>query len=145
MRWWLLGGMCWIGPLLFGQGNLHIQIFNISPEQGSLRLALYESPSAYDGEQEQVTFGKKVFTDHRDSLTFFWENIPPGRYALAIFQDLNDNDLLDNNALGIPQEPYAFSNNPKAKWRKPRFAEIAFSVEANITYLHLDLKTWKDY
>lgn len=36
--------------------------------------------------------------------------LPSGRYALAAFQDFNGNGELDTNFMGVPQEPYGFSN-----------------------------------
>ena len=36
-----------------------------------------------------------------------------GDYAVAIIQDLNENEKLDKNFLGIPKEPYGFSG----KWK----------------------------
>ena len=37
--------------------------------------------------------------------------VPPGAYAVAVFQDENGNGRLDRNPLGLPTEPYAFSND----------------------------------
>ena len=38
-------------------------------------------------------------------------NLDPGRYAIILFHDENGNGKLDKNALGVPTEPYGFSNN----------------------------------
>ena len=37
--------------------------------------------------------------------------LPPGRYAVAAYQDVNGNGELDKVPPGIPTEPYAFSND----------------------------------
>ncbi|MBW2513530.1 MAG: DUF2141 domain-containing protein, partial [Deltaproteobacteria bacterium] len=36
------------------------------------------------------------------------QNIPPGKYALLVFLDENNNDRLDKNFIGIPNEPLGF-------------------------------------
>jgi uncharacterized protein (DUF2141 family) len=56
--------------------------------------------------------------------------VEAGAYAISIFQDENRNGELDSNFIGIPKEPYGFSNNLK-KMRPPSFEEALFEYEAN--------------
>ena len=51
-----------------------------------------------------------------------------GDWAVALTQDTNDNDKLDKNLLGIPTEPYAFSNNVRPHLAAPKFEECKFTV-----------------
>jgi uncharacterized protein (DUF2141 family) len=44
-------------------------------------------------------------------VEFRVRNVQPGRYAIAVFHDLNGNGKLDRNFIGLPQEPYGFSND----------------------------------
>jgi uncharacterized protein (DUF2141 family) len=56
---------------------------------------------------------------------------PDGKSTLSIpvaLADLNNNDKLDKNFLGIPTEPFAFSNNVKPRLAAPRFEECKFTV-----------------
>lgn len=55
--------------------------------------------------------------------------LPPGEWAVAITQDLNNNDKIDKNFLGIPTEPYAFSNNIRPTLAAPDFNECKFMVD----------------
>ncbi len=54
--------------------------------------------------------------------------LPPGEWAVAITQDLNNNDKVDKNMLGIPTEPFAFSNNVRPHFAPPAFDECKFTV-----------------
>jgi uncharacterized protein (DUF2141 family) len=45
------------------------------------------------------------------TVQFRLRNVKPGRYAIAIFHDLNGNGELDRNFIGLPSEPYGFSND----------------------------------
>jgi uncharacterized protein (DUF2141 family) len=38
-------------------------------------------------------------------------NVKPGSYSIAVFHDINGNGELDRNFIGLPSEPYGFSNN----------------------------------
>lgn len=54
--------------------------------------------------------------------------LPKGEWAVAITQDLNNNDKIDKNFIGIPIEPYAFSNNVRPTVAAPGFDECKFMV-----------------
>jgi len=54
--------------------------------------------------------------------------LPKGEWAVAITQDMNNNDKIDKNFLGIPTEPYAFSNNVRPTVAAPGFDECKFMV-----------------
>jgi uncharacterized protein (DUF2141 family) len=54
--------------------------------------------------------------------------LAPGDWAVALTQDTNDNGKLDKNMLGIPTEPYAFSNNVRPRIAAPKFDECKFTV-----------------
>ena len=38
-------------------------------------------------------------------------NVKPGSYAVAVFHDTNGNGKLDRSFIGLPSEPYGFSND----------------------------------
>ncbi|NVO32387.1 DUF2141 domain-containing protein [Hymenobacter lapidiphilus] len=54
--------------------------------------------------------------------------LPPGEWAVVITQDLNNNDKVDKNLLGIPTEPFAFSNNVRPRLAPPDFDDCKFAV-----------------
>jgi uncharacterized protein (DUF2141 family) len=54
--------------------------------------------------------------------------VADGTYAIAVSHDLNDNNVVDTNFLGIPTEGWGVSNNARPKLRAPRFDEAAFKV-----------------
>ncbi|MBT2558895.1 DUF2141 domain-containing protein [Hymenobacter sp. ISL-91] len=54
--------------------------------------------------------------------------LPAGEWAVVITQDLNNNDKVDKNLLGIPTEPFAFSNNVRPRLAPPAFDDCKFAV-----------------
>lgn len=54
--------------------------------------------------------------------------LSPGEWAIALSQDTNYNGKMDRNFLGLPVEPYAFSNNVRPHFKAPSFAECKFLV-----------------
>jgi len=63
-----------------------------------------------------------------------------GEWAVAITQDTNNNDKLDKNFLGIPTEPFAFSNNVRPKLSPPAFEDCKFTVTGAGTIVTIKLK-----
>ena len=58
-------------------------------------------------------------------------NLDPGQYAIILFHDENGNGKLDKNALGVPTEPYGFSNNVRGFLGPPAFEEAVMQVNAS--------------
>lgn len=58
----------------------------------------------------------------------------PGRYAFAFYHDADDDNQLDRDLVGIPQEGYGFSNNARPGLSAPSFDSASFAVAAGETY-----------
>ena len=43
-------------------------------------------------------------------------------------QDLNGNDELDSNLVGMPREPWAFSNNAAGRFGPPKWKDVRFEM-----------------
>lgn len=54
------------------------------------------------------------------------KDVPPGRFALQLFQDSNGNGRLDLSPRGIPLEPVGFSSNPSLFKGKPKPKDAQF-------------------
>lgn len=64
-------------------------------------------------------------------VTLKFENILEGRYAIVLYQDLNDNKQLDMNG-EMPAEPFGFSNVTMLMG-PPNFEQCAFDINENKT------------
>lgn len=53
--------------------------------------------------------------------------VPPGVYAIQAFHDFKNTQRLERNALGIPTEGIAFSNDAPLGLHGPSFARAAFT------------------
>jgi len=59
-----------------------------------------------------------------------FENVVPGRYALALVHDENSNEKMDLR-LFLPREGFGMSRNPKIRFGKPKFKNSQFDVKSN--------------
>ena len=60
-------------------------------------------------------------------MTF--RDVAPGRYAVALLHDENDNGKADRAAMMIPTEGFGFSRDAKVRFGPPKFRDAAFDVE----------------
>jgi uncharacterized protein (DUF2141 family) len=72
-----------------------------------------------------------VLASEDTHLTVHFRDLPPGKYAAVAFQDFNGNGKLDKNFLGIPKEPYGFSNGARGSTGPPTFTAASFALDSN--------------
>ena len=68
-------------------------------------------------------------------------DVEPGTYALALYQDVNDDGKLATDMHGKPLEPWGLSNNVRIVDQKaPTFDEAKFVLPAEGTHIVIDLQ-----
>lgn len=69
-------------------------------------------------------------TAREGSVAFTFVGVRPGRYAIALLHDENENGKADR-ALGMmPKEGFGFSRDAKVRMGPPRFSDAAIDVTA---------------
>jgi len=107
--------------------TLKLEITNLKSSKGKLLIGIYKPG-------EKFTDGKPVDSKIIDvnskgnQVASF--NLEPGRYAIALYHDLNGNGVMDKNFVGIPKEPYGFSKDFRPKLSAPSFEDCAFDLPA---------------
>lgn len=103
--------------------KLTVVVKNIEVSKGSVVLAVFNNENSFlkKPAAQQVIKASSGIVEFSFSL-------PEGDYAVAIYQDVNDNRKLDKNWLGIPKEPYGFSNNFRPKFSAPGFNDCKFTI-----------------
>lgn len=109
----------------FGQHALDIKVTNIKKNAGKIIVEIYDNKNAW-----LKTPYKKVVLPTNQAVQIASFNIPYGRYAITIYQDLNENNESDMNFLSIPKEPIGFGNNFKP-FGEPKFESCAIEFRAN--------------
>jgi acyl-CoA reductase-like NAD-dependent aldehyde dehydrogenase/uncharacterized protein (DUF2141 family) len=128
----LLGTSLAIAPSAHPQAETHLSIdVRLTPEaHGEVGYLIFNSPSGFPGDKTKavrhgfLAIAPGVRELHIDTA------LPPGTYAVSVYEDLNSNHKLDHNLIGIPSEPVGVSNNPKVHMRPPRFDESSFRLGA---------------
>lgn len=124
-----------------GTAGLQVVFSNLRQPTGRVYIAVFDSKAAYL-QTEEARFQKIVPVQSAGTVEVNFSDIPAGAYALSCFHDINGNGRLDTNWLGIPTEPYCFSNNARPRFRAPTWEETKFVLEPGKTVLRLQLEKW---
>ena len=112
---------------LYGQQaegvTLTVTLENVLSDQGDILAALHGPDTFMKGP------GLRNFKSEarQGALTFTFEDVPPGRYAVSVLHDRNSNQRMDFDPSGMPQEPYGMSGNDM-RMGPPTFEGAAFEV-----------------
>ena len=103
-------------------------------------LAVYASEKDFiEKKSNLVSF--VIDAGMKEKIIFIPENVT--EIAIAAFEDCNKNNKLDKNFLGIPQEPYAISNDASSKWQEPTYEEARINVNG-LNEINIDFEYWKN-
>ena len=121
---------------LFAQ-SLHaqaliVQVEGLRSDLGTVRVGFYDSPEQWASKRSnfQRHGAKRGLPAGGGTLVLRYEDVPPGRYGIAIADDENDNGGMDWGVL-LPKEGFGFSNYYSTRLRRPDFEEFAFTHSAD--------------
>lgn len=119
--------------------TLTIKIENVSEKGGLVRVALYDK-SDYDGHDGSPLLATAV--EARAPVTVV--KVPamrPGEYAVKLFQDYYRTGAFVTSALGVPEEPFGFSNDARPLLDQPSFADTKFNVSGGTNEITVHLQS----
>jgi len=119
--------------------SLTVQITRADPGIGQIAVALFNSQESF---LETAVFDTTQMVAESDTLTFEFADLTPGEYAISTFYDKNENGKLDTRFLGIPKEPFGFSNNPSVLFGPPSFDKTKIHLEDGPKEIEISLKSF---
>lgn len=105
--------------------TLTVQVTNVKNIRGKILFALFNRAEGFP-ETHQKAFRLHEAIPVKGTTTVTFDNLPHGTYALAVFHDENLDAKLNTNFVGIPKEPYGFSNNARPAFSAPGFRDASF-------------------
>ena len=108
--------------------TLVVNIDGLQSNDGKVRIALSNSEESYSSDGKDAYRGGDAQITNKKALYTFTE-VPYGVYAVKLFHDENNNDKLDSNFMGIPQEPYGFSNNARGTFGPASWDDAKFEIK----------------
>lgn len=105
--------------------DLSIEVSGIREAKGNVLVAVYDKAEGWL--KKSVAAAKT--TAVVGSVTLQVAGIADGEYAVSVCQDINGNGKLDTNFIGIPTEPYGFSNDARGTFGPAKFENAKFKIE----------------
>lgn len=121
-----------------GGSTLTVKVAGLRSNHGQVVLALFDSPESY-AERRQPKRSARLAPED-GSCEWVVTALESGTYALAVYHDRNGNGELDRRALGMPKEPFGFSNNPATPFGPPSFERAGFVVDGPEQLIEVRLK-----
>lgn len=109
--------------------TLTINVTNIENIEGSLEVAIFATDERFLEEGQAL---KTISVNVKaNSQTVVFRDLPKGNYAVSMYHDENSDGECNRNFMGIPKEPYGFSNNFRPKFSAPTFKDCQFYLAEN--------------
>jgi uncharacterized protein (DUF2141 family) len=119
-----------VSSILFSQEfNVTLKVKGVKEAKGDMSVALYDKAEDFPGNENYV-FARDIPIESVD-FAYVIGNIPAGTYAIAIYHDLDKNGEMNKNWMGIPKEPYGFSNDVMGRMGPPDFEDASFEVKSD--------------
>ena len=101
--------------------DVEIVVTGIKENSGTIVISIHDSAESfrkhipYRNVEQAVTGDKAVYHIR----------LKAGDYVFCVYHDVNDDEKLNTNAIGIPKEPFGFSNydgkGPPGNFKKHKF------------------------
>lgn len=110
--------------------ELTLRISNIPEGGGRIMIQVLGSQAAFDDEEAPVA--SMILPASGPQLEVSTTALVPGTYGVRIMHDRNGNGELDGNLVGMPTEPWGFSNNAGGTFGPPKWDAVRFELSGNL-------------
>ncbi len=119
--------------------RLIITVTGIRRVVGNITFTLYgDQPAKFLAHQGKIGLIRVPLTSQVADGCFAVSG--PGTYAVAVYNDANDNHQFDRTLVGLPAEAYGFSNDAPIFLGPPSFKSVAFEVRPGTNRVTITLR-----
>jgi uncharacterized protein (DUF2141 family) len=109
--------------------SITVVVENVAVAEGKLMLQIMQGESEFAGTRDPIA--AVMARAQAGEMRFSLGALPAGDYAVRVMHDRNGNEELDTNFVGMPTEPWAFSNNATGRFGPPTWEDVRFSLQAD--------------
>ena len=110
-----------------GPVRLYVDVEGVKKAEGLIAVTLYaDDSSRFLAKRGSLYVGRVPARAPRTSVCIYLPST--GVYALGVYQDEDSDRKYDRTSVGLPAEPYGFSNDPAVFLGMPRFSSVRLSV-----------------
>jgi uncharacterized protein (DUF2141 family) len=131
---WLIGSAALFGgavaatPPAGTDSNVTVKVTNLRSAEGVVRACITARSKGFPKCDADDAGSVNVVMPAAENVTLSFKNIAPGRYAIALLHDENNNGKADRALMMMPTEGFGFSRDAKVRMGPPKFDDAAFDV-----------------
>lgn len=110
--------------------TLNVAIENVETSDGFIMLRVMNGEAEFKGDTSAISSIQHRAMAGQASFTI--GDLPAGEYAVQVMHDRNGNGELDSNFVGMPTEPWAFSNNATGSMGPPSWDDVKFELKGSV-------------
>ena len=111
--------------------ELTLRISNIPEGGGQIMIQVLGSQAAFDDDEPPAA--SLILPASSNAIEISTTAIAPGSYGVRVMHDQNGNGELDGNLVGMPKEPWGFSNNASGSFGPPTWEAVRFELDGDLT------------
>ncbi|WP_372748107.1 DUF2141 domain-containing protein [Litorivivens sp.] len=113
--------------------DVTVQVENLKSDDGALVVQVYDSKDTWLSDNTVLSKRQALTAGDSKAGVTIPIQLEPGRYALSVYHDENNNEKLDANFIGIPKEPVGLSNDHRPKFGPPKYKKAEIEISDNQT------------
>lgn len=125
----LLATLLASGSLAAQADNLSLTITNIPDAQGQLMIQVVAGEAGFNEQQPPVA--SFILPATAGSVTLATNALSAGEYGIRLLHDQNGNGEMDSNLVGMPKEPWGFSNSATGSFGPPKWEQVKFTIDGD--------------
>lgn len=124
----LIGGAVSASVPATPASTITVTVTNIRSGEGVVRACITSRSKGFPKCDAGDPASINVVTPAAPTVTLSFRNVTPGRYAIALLHDENNNGKADRALMMMPTEGFGFSRDAKVRMGPPKFGDAAFDV-----------------
>lgn len=132
-----------LAPVSFAEGadDLVVTVKKLRSDDGMVRGLLWTAEEGFPDDPEK-SVGQAEAKPSANEATLVFSGVEPGKYAVSVVHDEDDNEQLDTNFLGIPTEGVGISNGAIGMTGPGEFEDAKIDVGPDAKPVVVDLRYW---
>ena len=107
--------------------KITIKVTDLRSSEGVVRACMTTNPKKFPKCRGDAN-SHSVMVPAGETVTLSFKGVKPGRYAVALLHDENNNGKADRALMMMPTEGFGFSRDAKVSMGPPKFKSAAFDV-----------------
>ncbi|WP_100260030.1 DUF2141 domain-containing protein [Qipengyuania seohaensis] len=108
--------------------SITVKVTDLRNAKGLLRACMTTVQSDFPDCKKTASIHATSVTAREGGVTFTFDGVKPGRYAIALLHDENSNGKADRVLGMMPKEGFGFSRDAPVRMGPPKFSDAAFDM-----------------